>query len=283
MLSLKSSFLHSLLSLIMLLSFIFASCGGAAGKTHSSIDAVTKYLSTVQGGSSADNPAPLAVKIDLQNTTEDASGWKQLLNAIDTAGKYVALDLSACTLPNTEFNPDHSFAGGKEFIVSLVLPDTAESIMPGREKSPTFQHFVNLTKTPAGKSLGSAIANYTFTAIGLTSIIITDSVTEIGKFAFFGNQLTSVTIPDSVTEIGIMAFSNNELASVTIPGSITGIGAGVFAYNQLTSITIGANVTLVSVSLPSFDNGFEAAYNNGGRLAGTYTRPDTSSRTWTRQ
>jgi hypothetical protein len=31
-----------------------------------------------------------------------------------------------------------------------------------------------------------------------------------------------------------------------------------------------------------FGNGFEAAYNNGGRLTGTYTRQNTNSTTWAR-
>ena len=116
----------------------------------------------------------------------------------------------------------------------------------------------------------------------LTSITIPSSVTSIRAVAFADNQLTSVTIPSSVTYIGGSAFVHNQLTSITVPPSVTSIGQLAFASNQclLISITIGANVTLAS---DAFRNGFEAAYNAGGRQAGTYTRPNTDSRVWTRQ
>ena len=67
---------------------------------------------------------------------------------------------------------------------------------------------------------------------------------------------------------------------LTIPGSVTHIGDGAFYGNQLTSISIGANVSLGVIVFPG---DFEAAYNDDGKLAGTYTRPDTSSTTWIRE
>ena len=114
----------------------------------------------------------------------------------------------------------------------------------------------------------------------LTSITIPNTVTSIGNESFSGNQLTSVTIPNSVTSIGAGAFADNRLTSITIPNSVTSIGVIAFSGNQLTSITIGANVWM---GMEAFNNGFEAAYNNGGRRAGTYTRPNTDSTTWTRR
>ena len=79
-------------------------------------------------------------------------------------------------------------------------------------------------------------------------IIIADSVTSIGGYAFQGcTSLTSVTIPDSVTIIGDTAFSGcTRLTSVTIPDGVTSIGSNAF-YNctRLTSVTIPDSVTSI--------------------------------------
>jgi hypothetical protein len=111
-------------------------------------------------------------------------------------------------------------------------------------------------------------------------------VTCIGAGAFKGKNLIGVTIPDSVTEIGTYAFADNKLTSVIIPNSVTKIGHSVFENNNLlTSITIGANIDLFSpfgnTSLLN-SNSFVDAYEAAGKAAGTYTRPDRSSRTWTK-
>ena len=75
----------------------------------------------------------------------------------------------------------------------------------------------------------------------LTSIIIPDSVTSIGRTAFrHCTELTSITIPDSVTSIGSSAFSGcSGLTSVAIGDSVTGIGLGAFFNcSSLTSIVV---------------------------------------------
>jgi len=102
---------------------------------------------------------------------------------------------------------------------------------------------------------------------------------------YFGSSKSVTTIPNSVTTIWSGAFSGNQLTSVTIPNSVTTIGDSAFRDNQLTSVTIGANVTLGNIAFNDDlynSSGFETAYNNGGKLAGTYTRPNTSSTTWTK-
>ena len=79
----------------------------------------------------------------------------------------------------------------------------------------------------------------------LTSVIIPDSVTTIGEYAFRDNNLTSVIIPDSVTTIGNGAFQDNALTSVTIGNSVTTIGEFAFYYNALTSVIIPDSVTTI--------------------------------------
>jgi len=86
----------------------------------------------------------------------------------------------------------------------------------------------------------------------LTSVIIPNSVTSIGNYAFYAcPNLTSVTIPNSVTSIGLWAFAGcSGLTSVTIPSSLTSIGNSAFANcTGLTSITISDGATSIAPSM----------------------------------
>ena len=81
-----------------------------------------------------------------------------------------------------------------------------------------------------------------------TELIIPDSVTSIGDYAFYYcTSLTSITIPDSVTSIDYGAFYGcKSLTSITIPDSVTSIGSSAFRFcTSLTSVTIGNGVTSI--------------------------------------
>ena len=80
----------------------------------------------------------------------------------------------------------------------------------------------------------------------LKSIVIPDSVTEIGEYAFGGcESLQSIVIPESVTEIGEDAFYwCRSLQSIVIPESVTKIGEYAFeGCESLQSIVIPDSVT----------------------------------------
>lgn len=108
---------------------------------------------------------------------------------------------------------------------------------------------------------------------------LSTKVTTIGSYAFENNMLSSINIPESVTTISYNAFFNNMLSSIVIPASVYYISDYAFSNNPLTSITIGANVILGSAA---FGSDFEKVYNDNNKVAGKYTRPNTSSKTWTK-
>jgi hypothetical protein len=95
------------------------------------------------------------------------------------------------------------------------------------------------------------IGDYAFIGTGLASVNIPKNVTSIGKgvFAFCAN-LTGINIPNSVTSIGDTAFARcTSLASVTIGKGVTNIEGGVFnGCTSLASITIPDNVTSIGGS-----------------------------------
>ena len=69
-------------------------------------------------------------------------------------------------------------------------------------------------------------------------MIIPDSVTTIGRDAFYNNDLTSVTIPNSVTTIGVEAFYDNDLTSVAFLGDFGTFSLDMFEVNpDLATIT----------------------------------------------
>ena len=93
------------------------------------------------------------------------------------------------------------------------------------------------------------IGDYAFSGCrSLTSLVIPDSVTNIGDYAFEGcGSLSSLVLPDGVTNIGGNAFADcKSLRSVVIPNSVTSIGGGAFGgCKSLHSVVIPDSVTSI--------------------------------------
>lgn len=84
----------------------------------------------------------------------------------------------------------------------------------------------------------------------VTSVVIPDSVTVIGGYAFAGCiSLTSIVIPDSVTIIDSGAFSScSSLTNIALPPGVTSIGNGAFSgCTSLEKIVIPDGVTSIGI------------------------------------
>ena len=89
---------------------------------------------------------------------------------------------------------------------------------------------INIPAKIDGKNVTSIGEDAFVGCAGITSAIIPNGVTTIGKNAFSCLELTSVIIPDSVTKIGENAFIFcSRLTNVVLPDSVTEIGKDAFS------------------------------------------------------
>ena len=98
-----------------------------------------------------------------------------------------------------------------------------ESPSPDRPATTSFHYVI--------ENGGAVIYEYLGTArtVTIPETIVGYPVTRIADDAFKGTAVTSVIVPDTVTEIGWHAFADcTSLTSVTLPASVTSIGYGAF-------------------------------------------------------
>lgn len=89
------------------------------------------------------------------------------------------------------------------------------------------------------------IAENSFRAKGLTSVILPPYITAIGVDAFVENDLTKIVFPKAVTTIEAGAFRDNKITQVTLPKGLTTVRPYIFYKNKLKTITIPDGVTSI--------------------------------------
>ena len=151
-------------------------------------------------------------------------------------------EVTSIEIPNEVKKITHHKFSDFHNITAVSLPNTIEEIERGAFARCASLKSVNI---PYGVT---SISDSVFESCALTNIVIPDSVTSIGYYAFSGcRNLTNIEIPNSVTSIGARAFSwCYGLTSIEIPNSVTSIGSEAFySCSNLTSIVIPDSVTSI--------------------------------------
>jgi hypothetical protein len=255
------------------IGFGLAGCGGKSVVVN-----VTNIATKLAALPETAPDAPAVIKLTPINIRTTA--WKQVTDAVANAGRFVILDLSACsatdnTITGAQGEPsdtDMNIIQDNEYIKGIILPRSLTDI--GELAFGRCDSLTSVTLPGSVTSIGRGAFGL---CESLTSVTIPGSVTSIGEYAFYEcSSLTSVTIPSSVTSIGEYAFYEcSSLTSVTIPGSVISIGEYAFyECSSLTSVIFGRGSNIDESAFPgsAFEQNLRAVYLAANPREGTYRR-----------
>ena len=205
--------------------------------------------------------AALEVRVDLGNMADEVSQWTRLLSDIGGKQALIDMDLSACTMDGSVFDPSDGNYGnynqGRRMIASLVLPDTATAIAYAAFGGGIYE----VLETVSARNV-EVIGDYAFgsSSYDLTALtgVSFPKAASIGNRAFYDcDALTGVSFPEAVS-IGDNAFAGcHALTGVSFPEAVS-IGDYAFA---------GCHA-LTGVSFPKAASIGMGAFNNCDALTG---------------
>ena len=214
-------------------------------------------------------------KTQIVTVPQGISGAVTIQTGVTSIGGFSnCKSLISVTIPNSVTSIGNSAFSGCTSLTSVTIPSSVTSI-----GNNAFSDCTSLA------SITVDSGNTSFSSEG--GILYNKAKTEI---VFVSQGISgAVTIPTGVTYIGDQTFSwRSNLTSVTIPASVTSIGNSAFNNcTSLTSVTFEGTIASGSFSTSySFPGDLRTKFyadNSANGTPGTYTRPNGTSNTWTRQ
>ncbi|MBQ7159857.1 MAG: leucine-rich repeat protein [Treponema sp.] len=144
-------------------------------------------------------------------------------------------------------------AYAKKFLESDTEPSgtcevlaTTEEILPGAFSAADNLKTLTFAEGSVLKKIGNQAFDY---CTGLESVVLPDSVDELGDGVFQYAQVTSIVLSKNITAIPASTFSNNDFTSIVIPDGVTSIGREAFwACRSLQAITLPASLESIDTN-----------------------------------
>lgn len=209
---------------------------------------ITKYIPESVEAGTLNIIIPTAV-IDLGGTIHDIEGivsfeTNDVITQKLTSGDTVNLELMS-GLTYVGANCFNNTNGKKlaSISISMSIKYIGESAFQGTKVSSLY--LPNLTYV--GTSAFASCSN-------LTSVELSNLITEIPDSCFQNSGLTSMVIPQYLQKIGANAFSLTKIAKLYLPSTLSQIGASAFAdCDKLTSIEGLSNTKITEIQTQTFD------------------------------
>lgn len=123
----------------------------------------------------------------------------------------------------------------------------------------------NVTAIPRANPLLNAYGSYAQT------IVLPNSITHIGDYAFQFNGCPSINIPESLQEIGKGAFANSKcIKDLVLPQGVTLIGQGAFSSSSITSLTTSSLNNIPSQAFINCESLSKIVISSSVQQIGTY-------------
>jgi hypothetical protein len=213
--------------------------------TFTTIESLAEYLEAA-AENTAETPYRLALRdLDVESGLKEGTDpLRKLFDALN--GKYVSLDLSACTgdtIADATAAEVMNARPDKDKIISLVLPATLKTLGNYALYSCASLSSVEWPAAPEEAEIGT----YVFSGCtSLVSVKLPATLKNLGNYAFNAcSSLETLVLPAALETIGTYAFQNcTSLSTISLPGDLTSIGSYAFSgCAGLQSVYIPENMT----------------------------------------